>query len=80
MRTLLIVHVVPSSVVIATVHPCICDPLTKQAIHCSFPHRAAAEQFAEIGANLILVARRAERLQELKSKLESAFGVCPQRC
>ncbi|CAK0784190.1 hypothetical protein CVIRNUC_007394 [Coccomyxa viridis] len=37
--------------------------------------RAAAEQFAETGANLILVARRAERLQELKSKLETAFGI-----
>ena len=43
-------------------------------------HRAAAEQFAEIGANLVLVARRAERLQELKSRLESAFGVCPHSC
>ncbi|EIE21163.1 NAD(P)-binding protein, partial [Coccomyxa subellipsoidea C-169] len=37
--------------------------------------RAAAQQFAEIGAKLILVARRNERLQALKKELEEEHEV-----
>ncbi|PID70705.1 NAD(P)-dependent oxidoreductase [bacterium DOLZORAL124_38_8] len=37
--------------------------------------QSCAELLAEQGANLILVARRYERLEALKNKLETAFGV-----
>ncbi|KAK9908003.1 hypothetical protein WJX75_001335 [Coccomyxa subellipsoidea] len=37
--------------------------------------RAAAQQFAEVGAKLILVARRDERLQALKRELEEEHKV-----
>ncbi len=37
--------------------------------------RAAARQFAEIGAKLILVARRDDRLQALKKELEEEHKV-----
>ena len=55
-------------------------------MHCSPVHgtsvigagvacRAAAQQFAEVGAKLILVARRDERLQALKRELEEEHKV-----
>eukprot|EP00698_Gefionella_okellyi_P006126 TRINITY_DN15574_c0_g1_i1.p1 TRINITY_DN15574_c0_g1~~TRINITY_DN15574_c0_g1_i1.p1 ORF type:complete len:262 (+),score=43.78 TRINITY_DN15574_c0_g1_i1:64-849(+) len=36
--------------------------------------QACAEQFAALGARLILTARRVEKLEELKAKLESQFN------
>lgn len=36
---------------------------------------ACARRFAEAGANLILAARRANRLRELAREVESAFGI-----
>lgn len=36
---------------------------------------ACAELFAENGYDLVVVARRLERLDELKSKLESSYGI-----
>jgi len=41
--------------------------------------RAAAQQFAEIGAKLVLVARRADRLQALKLELEKEHKVMLHR-
>ncbi len=37
--------------------------------------RGAAYAFAEAGANLVLTARRTERLEEVKKKIENEYGV-----